>query len=432
MKDKIPYLETIFNYIEKKPLRFHYPGHKGRLTALDLTEIPQTDNLFMPKGPLLEAQRLAAKAFGSDYSYFLVNGSTQGIHSALLSSFKEGDRVLVPYFSHRSIIEGLILAGLEPVFVEEDIDQWGIPQNIRLKDLDRYSDQIKGIVVTNPNYFGLTPDLKEIVDYAHNRDMIVIVDEAHGAHLHFNKKLPPSGLDVGADIVVQSVHKMSISLTQGAIIHLKGKRVDKDILLENVLLLSTTSPSTLILGSIDLGINMLALEGEKRLDVLLSKLDELRWKIKDIGFYVYDRPNMDRTKLVLYNLDGDELSRRLWEEFKIQVEMSSETYCLFILSILETIGSLRNLFSALKRINPSPPRGFVIPPRYKLVESPRKAYFSKKKRVDLKSAVGEVSGDIITKYPPGIPILIPGALITPEIRDYLLSIGRDYVLISFD
>lgn len=433
MQGKTPYLDTIFSYIEEKPLRFHYPGHKGKLAPLDLTEIPQTDNLFTPKGPLLEAQRLIAVAFGADYSYFLVNGSTQGIHAAFLSSFKEGDKVLIPYFSHRSIIEGLILAGLEPVFIEEEIDQWGIPQNIRLKDLDRCeTHQVRGIVVTNPNYFGLTSDLSEIVQYAHARDMIVIVDEAHGAHLHFNKKLPPSGLDVGADITVQSMHKMGISLTQGAVIHLKGKRIDKDILLDNVLFFSTTSPSTVILGSIDLGRRILALEGEKRLDILLSIIEEFSWKIERIGFPVYNKPNMDRTKLVLYNLDGEILSKRLWDGFKIQVEISSETYCLLILSILDSKRSLKRLFDALKKIDLPPPRGPVIPPRYKLVKLPRRAYLSRKKRISLKSAVGKVSGEIVTRYPPGIPVLIPGALITYEIRDYLLSMGRDHVLISLD
>ncbi|HOK30409.1 MAG TPA: aminotransferase class I/II-fold pyridoxal phosphate-dependent enzyme [bacterium] len=432
LQNETPYLKAIFDYIEKKPVRFHYPGHKGNLTPLDLTEIPQTDNLFMPEGPLLKAQELAADAFGADYSYFLVNGSTQGIHSAFLSSFREGDKVLVPSFSHRSIMEGIILTGLEPVFIGEDIDRWGIPQNVKLRDLDRYDDRVKGIVITNPNYFGLTPELKEIVQYAHNRDMIVIVDEAHGAHLHFNKKLPPSGLDAGADIVIQSMHKMGISLTQGAIIHLKGERIDKDILRENVLLLSTTSPSTIVLGSIDLSRRELAINGERILDNLLSEIEKLGYKIKNTGFSMYEKPGMDRTKLTLYNLDGDKLSERLWEDFRIQVEMSSGTYCLFILSLLDSKSTLNTLFNALKKIEPFPARNFIPPPGYELIKSPKMAYFSPKEKIKLTSAAGRVSGEIITRYPPGVPVIIPGVLITPEIKDYLLSMGRDYVSVTLD
>lgn len=431
-QDKAPYLKAIYDYIKCKPVRFHYPGHKGKLFSLDLTEIPQTDNLFHPEGPLFEAQELAKDAFGADESYFLVNGSTQGIHSAFISCFREGDRVLIPFFSHRSIIEGVILTGVEPVFIEEDIDEWGVPQNLKLEDVCKYRGEAKGIVITNPNYFGLTPELKEIVEYAHNNHMIVIVDEAHGAHLHFSKNLPPSGLDVDADIIVQSMHKMGTSLTQGAIIHLKGKRVDKDVLLQNVLFLSTTSPSTLILGSIDLCRREFAINGERKLDNLLYSIERLSTKLENLGFFVYKKPNMDKTKLTLYNIDGNALSKRLWEEFKIQVEMSSETYCLFILSIFDSERSLKNLFSALKEIKPFPPKDFIMPPRYKLVKSPKLCYFSSKVKVELNSAVGRISGEIVTKYPPGIPILIPGALITPEIKDYLSSIGKTYVSVTLD
>ncbi|MBP8638316.1 MAG: aminotransferase class I/II-fold pyridoxal phosphate-dependent enzyme [Dictyoglomi bacterium] len=432
LQDETPYLKAIFDYIEKKPVRFHYPGHKGNLISLDLTEIPQTDNLFIPEGPLLKAQELSADAFGADYSYFLVNGSTQGIHSAFLSSFKEGDKVLVPFFSHRSIIEGIILTGVKPIFIGEEIDRWGIPQNVRLEGLDRCDNGVKGIVITNPNYFGLTPELKEIVEYAHNRDMIVIVDEAHGAHLHFNKRLPSSGLDAGADIVIQSMHKMGISLTQGAIIHLKGERIDKNILWENVLLLSTTSPSTIILGSIDLCRRELAVNGERILDNLLSEIEKLGYKIKNTGFSLYEKPDMDRTKLTLYDLDGGRLSERLWEDFRIQTEMSSGTYCLFILSLLDSERTLNTLFNALKKIEPLPARNFIPPPGYELVRSPKIAYFSLKEKIKLTSAVGRISGEIITRYPPGVPVVIPGTLITPEIKDYLLLMGREYVSVTLD
>ncbi|MGC8972096.1 MAG: aminotransferase class I/II-fold pyridoxal phosphate-dependent enzyme [bacterium] len=428
-----PYLDAIISYIKKKPIRFHYPGHKGRLFSLDLTELPQTDNLFSPNGPLLNAQKLTALAFGSDFSYFLVNGSTQGIQSAFLSAFKPGDKVLVPYYSHRSIIEGFILSGVEPDFIEEEIDEWGIPQNIKLEDVkSKLKDSIRGIVLMNPNYFGLVPEIKDIVDYAHSKDIIVIVDEAHGIHLHFNKKMPPSGLDVNADIVIQSAHKMGISLTQGALIHVKGNRVDREALEESIKLLSTTSPSTIILASIDVGRRELCLNGRKWLDRLIPIIDELTEGIENLGIPVYKKPNMDKTKLTLYNMNGNQLSFELWEGFRIQSEMSSETYCLFIISLLDSRRILMRFLEALKRISIYPPGKANIPPRYNVVQLPRTAFLSSKERIDLKYSVGRISGEIITQYPPGIPLLIPGALITQEIKEYLLSIGKKYVNVTVD
>lgn len=428
-----PYLDAIISYIEEKPIRFHYPGHKGKLFSLDLTELPQTDNLFSPSGPLLDAQRLTALAFGSDFSYFLVNGSTQGIQSAFLSAFKPKDKVLVPYYSHRSIIEGLILSGAEPVLVEEEIDEWGIPQNVRLEDIkSKVTDGIKGIVLTNPNYFGLVPEIKEIVEYVHSKDMIVIVDEAHGIHLHFNKKMPPSGLDVNADIVIQSMHKMGVSLTQGALLHIKGKRVNREVLEENIKLLSTTSPSTVILASIDVGRRELFLNGKVWLDRLIPMMDELIEKIEKLGIPVYKRLNIDKTKLTLYNINGNLLSLELWENSRIQPEMSSETYCLFIISLLDSKRMLRRLLEALKGIDIYPPGRANIPPKYRIVQSPRTAFLSSKEKIDVEHSVGRISGEIITQYPPGIPLLIPGSVITQEIKEYLLSIGRRYVNVTVD
>lgn len=431
---RTPYLEAIINYISEKPLRFHYPGHKGKFITLDLTELPQTDNLFYSIGPLLEAQKLTALAFGADHSYFLVNGSTQGIQSAFLTLFKPGDKVIIPYCSHRSVIEGLILSGAEPVFIEEKIDEWGIPQNITLKEIKyKINDSIKGILLTNPNYFGLAPEIKEIVNYAHGKEIPVIVDEAHGVHLSFHKDLPISGLEVRADIVIQSMHKMGFSLTQGALIHVKGNRVDNDRLEENIMLLSTTSPSTIILASIDLGRRELYLNGKKKLDRLLPMIEELREKLEELGFSVYKKSNMDKTKLTIYGIDGNRLSSDLWERYRIQVEMSSTTYCLFIISLVDTERTLEKLLKALKDADTYPSSRIIEkPPRYDLVYPPSKAFFSSKKSVRVEDSVNRICGEIITQYPPGISLLIPGALITKDIKEYLLSIGKDFVNVIID
>ncbi len=431
---RTPYLEAIINYISEKPLRFHYPGHKGKFITLDLTELTQTDNPFHPIGPLLEAQKLTALAFGADHSYFLVNGSTQGIQSAFLTLFKPGDKVLISYYSHRSVIEGLILSGAEPVFIEEKIDEYGIPQNITLKEIeDKIDNSIKGILLTNPNYFGLVPEIKEITKYAHSKGIPVIVDEAHGVHLSFHRDLPISGLEAGADIVIQSMHKMGFSLTQGALIHVKGNRVDNDRLEENIMLLSTTSPSTIILASIDIGRRDLYLNGKKKLDRLLPMIEELRENIERLGFFVYKKTNMDKTKLTLYGIEGNRLSSDLWERYRIQAEMSSKAYCLFIISLLDTKRTLEKLWKALKNVDAHPASRIIEkPPRYNLVYIPSKAFFSSKKKVRVEDSVNRICGEIITQYPPGIPLLIPGALITEEIKEYLLSVGKGYISVIID
>lgn len=430
---RTPYLEAIIDYISEKPQRLHYPGHKGKLITLDLTELPQTDNLFCPIGPLLEAQKLASLAFGADYSYFLVNGSTQGIQSAFLTLFKPGDKVLIPYYSHRSIIEGLILSGAEPVFIEEKIDEWGIPQNITLKDVkDKVNNNIKGILITNPNYFGLVPELKEIVRYAHSKEIPVIIDEAHGVHLSFHNDLPISGLEAGADIVIQSMHKMGFSLTQGALIHVKGDRVDTNKLEENILLLSTTSPSTLILATLDIGRRELYLNGRKKLSRLLLIIEELREEIEKLGIPVYKKPNMDKTKLTIYGIEGNRLSSDLWKRHRIQAEMASTTYCLFIISLIDTKRTLEKLLKALENIDLHPSSKIDKPPKYNLAQSPNKAFFSPKKKIKVEDSTNRICGEIITQYPPGIPLLIPGALIDEDIKEYLLSIGRKYINVIID
>ncbi|MGB9682980.1 MAG: aminotransferase class I/II-fold pyridoxal phosphate-dependent enzyme [bacterium] len=422
-QSEAPYFNAIIDYIQQKPLRFHYPGHKGRLSLWDLTELPQTDNLFFPTGPLLKAQELAALAFGSDHTYFLTNGTTQGIQSAFLTAFKKGDKIILSRFSHRSIIEGVILSGTEPIFIDEDIDEWGIYKNIQIAELKDISGA-KGLVITNPNYFGLVSELKDIVEWAHKKRLVVIVDEAHGAHLHFNKELPISGVDAKADITIQSMHKMGISLTPGALLHVKGDKIDIHRLEENIKLLSTTSPSTLILASIDIGRRILALYGEEILNRLLSFIEKFTYKLKEANSNLSIYPNADKTKLLFYGLDGEELSRILWKDYRIQAEFFSTTYCLFIISLLDSEETIYRLYDTLKCIEVSPPKIFSKIPRYDLGILPSDAYFSSKERKKTIDAVGRISGEVITQYPPGVPIVVPGAIITPDIRDYLISIGK--------
>ena len=424
-----PYFNSIIDYAKEKPLRFHYPGHKGGLSLWDLTELPQTDNLFSPNGPLLKAQELAALAFGADSTYFLTNGTTQGIQAAFLTAFRRQDKVIVSRLSHRSIIEGIILSGVEPIFIDEDTDEWGIYRNIRIEKVQDIKGA-KGIVITNPNYFGLVPDIKEIVEWAHKEGLVVVGDEAHGAHLHFNKKFPYSGVDIGADITIQSMHKMGISLTPGALLHLKGDRIDRNTLEENIQLLSTTSPSTLVLASIDIGRKLLSLYGKEILDRLLSLIDELESGLKEKGFSLYIYPNRDKTKLLLYRLNGEELNKTLWRDFRVQAEFYSSTYCLFIISLLDTEETIEKLYKVLRNIEVSPPKVINRIPEYKLGILPWEAYFSSKERKKTIDAVGRISGEIVTQYPPGVPIIIPGAIVTPEIRDYLLWIGRDYINVT--
>ncbi|HAK60511.1 MAG TPA: arginine decarboxylase, partial [Nitrospiraceae bacterium] len=297
---RTPLFDAMVNLAESRKVSFHTPGHKSgkgistrfrkfvgpRIFSIDLTTLDEVDSLQNPSGVIKEAQELAARACGADRSYFLVNGTTVGNHAMVASATGPGDRVLVARNCHRSVLTGLIVSGAQPVFFHPVFDHdLKLTLNVTLEAvtaaLDAHPDA-KALLVTSPNYYGLCADLPKIISSAHGRGMVVLVDEAHGPHLKFHPKLPRCALDAGADLCVQSTHKIVGGMTQASMLHAREGRVDVDDITNTLKLLQTTSPSYILMASLDLARMQMATEGKKLLDKTIKLAEDARTKIRAI------------------------------------------------------------------------------------------------------------------------------------------------------
>ncbi len=453
-----PLFDGLIQYIKNKPYAFHTPGHKGypilskmlnklppdALYKMDLTEVPGLDDLHCPSGIIDEAQKLLAEAYGANDSFFLVNGSTCGIEALITAVCSPGDKIIVPRNSHKSIINGLIISGAEPIYISPYVDKdWCIPLGISIEDIEYTlinNKGIKAVFLVNPTYHGICSDLESISDICVNFDIPLLIDEAHGPHLKFHRGLPTDSLGAGASSCVQSPHKHLGSLTQSSWLHIKGERVDADRVKSSLQLLQTTSPSYILMASLDCARYQMVIEGEKLLDRTLNLARYARNGINHIpgarcldenivgGGGVFD---YDPTKLVVTcrdaGISGRELERLLREEYNIQPEYSDYSNVTLFVTIGNTMEDVEKLVSAIcdivnRRHSLLDNRSSVeiytgsgimdIPTQ---VMTPREAFFAKKDTVDLLNSTGRISGEIVAPYPPGIPLICPGEEITSEI-----------------
>lgn len=459
---KTPLFDAMVGLAESRKVSFHTPGHKSgkgistrfrkfvgpKIFSIDLTTLDEVDSLQKPKGVIKEAQELAAKAYGADRSYFLVNGTSGGNHAMVMATCNPGDYVLVARNAHKSAIAGLILSGARPLFFHPAIDE-----NLKLSlnatfdsvksAIDRHPEA-KALFLTSPNYYGICLDLERIIPYAHEKGLTVLVDEAHGPHLKFHQDLPVSAMEAGADLCVQSTHKIIGGMTQASMLHAKGSRVEP-ITLTNVLrFVQTTSPSYILMASLDLARMQMATEGEKLLEKAIRLAEEARGKINRIpglvcfGKDIITNPlfsqmgGFDVTKLTIsvkeLGVSGYRVSQILNNRYNIQVEMADPFHILVIVSIGDRRDDLNRLVDALKETSkefygknneyPMEKIGLPLFTNRSLI-SPREAFFSDHINILLKDAKEEISSEIVTVYPPGIPILVPGEVITGEVIEYL-------------
>lgn len=459
-QEKTPIYTALTNYNRQGVLPFHVPGHKqGRgfcvdkpflnkeALKMDLTSVPETDNVFNPKGPILEAEQLAAELYGADRAFFLVNGTTSGIQTMIASVCSPGDKIIMPRNAHRSAIGGLVLSGAYPVYVLPEINKefgisMGISEEALKKALNAHPDA-RAVFLINPNYYGTAPNLKALVDLAHSYDLAVLVDEAHGAHLSFDQRLPLSALEAGADLVASSMHKLGGSLTQSSILFLKGQRVLPQRVQSILNLLQTTSPSYLLLASLDLARYQLAKKGEKMVKTAVDLALYARQRIKKIkGFKVLEKEGeqegfftLDPTKITInvegLGLSGYEAEKILRQDYKIQVELSDLYNILILISLgdkkymidrliasLKDIADRRNIKNVVRYLPPLP----AIPTLNVL---PRDAFYAPTRDVSLEEAEGEISAEAVMAYPPGIPLVCPGEKITAEVIEYLCLLKRE-------
>jgi len=453
---KTPYLDQYEKYLKGNYSVFDVPGHhQGKIKTVfnsvfgdsiyntDINCPENMDNLMYPHECIKEAQILAAKAYNADYVKFLVNGSSSGILIMFLSILNPKDKIILPRNIHKSVVNGLLLSGGIPIFVKTKFNVDG--EFSTQPSLEEYKKTIdenkdaKAIFIINPTYYGVTLNIKELVDYAHRYNMIVLVDEAHGSHFYFNESLPMSAMEANADLSTLSTHKTSASLTQSSMLLIKGDRVNiKDINFA-FNMLTTTSPSNILLASLDASRKFMVFHGEKYIDRAIKLCLKAKNEINKInGFKVLDKEyflnnreyNFDTTKLVVsisdLSINGFNVYKILQSEYHIQIELAEDRafLCLF------TIGSIKSdvdrLVKALKEISKKYYKKREIEtkkinisfPNLKLI--PRDAYEAKEKKCSLKEAEGKISKEMIMIYPPGIPLIIPGEVFTKEVINQLL------------
>jgi len=460
---RTPLFDAMVNLAESRKVSFHTPGHKSgkgistrfrkfvghRIFSIDLTTLDEVDSLQNPTGVIKEAQELAAKAAGADRSYFLVNGTTVGNHAMVASTTGPGDKVLIARNCHRSVLTGLIVSGAQPIFFQPIFDRdLKLTLNMTFETVKQAIDENPGaraLLITSPNYYGLCADIEKIIPYAHEKRLIVLMDEAHGPHLKFNPKFPKCALETGADMCVQSTHKIVGGMTQASMLHANIGRINIDDVTNTLKLLQTTSPSYILMASLDLARMQMATEGKKLLNRTIKLAEEARTEINKIpGISCFSKErakqsgmaDMDVTKLTItvsdLGLSGYTVSQMLNTRFDIQVEMADPFHVLVIVSIGDRQDDLNRLVDALRQIAAETglqgallPLDKVHPPilQNRFAMTPREAFYYDTEMVGINQAIGRVSAEIVTVYPPGIPLLVPGEEISQDAIDYLRNMA---------
>lgn len=457
-----PIFEAVKKYVAEDILPFHVPGHKqgrglkefcdfvGKETmAIDLTCFEGTDNICNPLDVIKEAQELAADAYGSDHAFFLVNGTTSGIQAMIMSVCQPGDKIILPRNAHKSAIGGIILSGAVPIYIQPEVcPQHGIALAVTPKTVSEALEQhpdAKGVFIVNPTYYGYASNLKEIVDIAHDYGVPVLVDEAHGAHLTFHNRLPMSAMQAGADMSAASTHKLVGSLTQSSLLLLKEGIVSPKRVKGVLNLSQTTSPSYILLSSIDVARKQMAVQGEELLEhtlylaniarEYLNKIEGLQVLGKEMlgrkGCYAWD-PTKVAVNVRKLGLSGFEVETILRREHGIQVELADLYNVLFLFSIGDDSETVNRLLMAMESIASGQKYknitkiGSHLPETPELVVTPQEAFYSDTRLVDLEEAEGEIAAEMIMAYPPGIPILCPGERITQEIIEYVRVLKQEH------
>lgn len=457
MKDSYKkYLDKkLIAYHDSDIYPFHMPGHKRRALdftnpyTIDITEIDGFDNLHHTEGILGEAQKRASELYGSDRCYYLVNGSTCGILAAICAAAKKGDKILVARNCHKAVYHALSIHELSaeylyPVITENDLQGQITPEQVE-KALQMNTD-IAAVVVTSPTYEGIVSDIAGIAAVCHVHGVPLIVDEAHGAHFGFDGYFPENAVRLGADAVIMSLHKTLPSFTQTALLHLNGERILPEQVERYLAVFETSSPSYLLMAGMDACVRMLIEEGGELFEHYRKMLSDFYQSASDLKYLHVMREEdlgrreayaWDASKIVIFTgksfMTGEELHQILRNRYHLQMEMVSGTYVLGMTSIMDSKEGFERLVKALYEIEgeiekksgkaqsetenmDAAGEGFIARMYtknhckmqiYQAVELPCK-------EVSFSDAVGEMSADYVFLYPPGIPMLVPGEVISRE------------------
>ncbi len=454
-QNRAPVYDALLKYREERIVPFDVPGHKHgkgnpELTAflgktcmeVDVNSMKPLDNLIHPVSVIAEAERLAAECFGAAHCFFMINGASSAVQAMIMSVCKAGDKIIMPRNVHRSAINALIVSGIIPVYVDPGVDKrLGIPLGMSVSAVANAIEEnpdAKAVMVNNPTYYGVCADIRSIVKLAHEHGMALLADEAHGTHLYFGEGMPVSAMAAGADFAAVSMHKTGGSLTQSAFLLIgKSAEVSTGRVRSVINLTQTTSASYLLLSSLDLTRRRLALNGRDMCRRMAESAEYAREEINKIGgYYAYSSEicegdacfAFDRTKLSVYTRDiglaGIEVYDILRDSYDIQIEFGDIGNILAIITAGDQWKDIERLVSALSEIKRRFGRdkaGSVgseyISPVVKV--SPHDAFYSGQETVPISESSGRVSGEFVMCYPPGIPIVAPGELITPEIVEHI-------------
>jgi lysine decarboxylase len=454
-----PYFDALRAYAARNPGRFHVPGHKGasgadpelrealgEALAIDIPALMPGIDAGPEPTPFQTAQELAAKAWGARRSWFLINGASQGNHVACLALAHMGDQVVVQRNVHSSTIDGFVLAGLRPTFVAPELDpELLIAHCLTPESLDRALDETPGAVaaqVVSPTYFGAVADVAALAEVAHGHGVPLVVDEAWGAHLAFHEDLPAHALSLGADLVISSTHKILGSLTQSAILHLgHGDRLDEAVIDRCVTLVESTSPNSLLSGSLDAARRNAAVRGHELLDETLRALAATRAAVREIpGLDVLDERLAGRPGVFAYDplrlsidvrgtgATGYEIARLLLEGDDVNLELFGQNVIVAVFGMAEPVAEETELLvSALRRAVERLPESdgrtaaqFAPPPPWgELAMSPREAFLGPQEVVPFGQAAGRIAAESLAAYPPGIPNVLPGERLTAPTLEYI-------------
>ena len=455
-KVKAPIVDALKNAYENPSYQFHIPGHtrgtgtlpefkklvgKRALTVDTTDEFDGLGTLHPATGPIKEAQELAAKAFGAEKTFFLLNGSTAGNLALAMGLTKQGQKIITNRNCHRSIMTGMIISGANPLWlIPKQFKDWGIWGNIEAGDVEKLlkeNDDVGMVWITNPTYEGVVSDVKSISEVCKRYNVPLIVDEAHATLWSFNEDLPECALKLGADAVVHSLHKTGGSMSQSSMLHIaKNSCLNIDEVEKALKLLHTTSPSLMLLASLDAArANLESQRGRKQIEravnnakYLRSEIDKLKTihQLKDDFGY-----KIDVTKIFIKSdkLSGKRLEYILEADFNIEVESATDNGLLILSNIGNSRRDMEYLVKCLRKIDESDYSDIyymenrkhmpMLTPQIKM--SLREAYFSEKETVSKAEAVGRISGEMIAECPPGISILLPGELITEAHLPYLMD-----------
>ena len=454
--------DKLKDYSDSDYYGFHMPGHKRNLDMLkstvpykiDITEIEEFDDLHHAEGILKEAQIRAARIYHADETHFLINGSTVGILSAIAGVTKKGDTILVARNCHKSVYHAIYMNELNPVYLYPEFNHCAqLNTEVSVDDvreaLDKYPS-IRAVVIVSPTYDGVVSDVEAIAEAVHEKGIPLIVDEAHGAHFGFHPYFPQNANTRGADIVIHSLHKTLPALTQTALLHINGSLASRKGVREYLRMLQSSSPSYVLMSSIDSCIDMLENRRKELFDPYVKMLEKMRGRLRQLKRLVLvETENFDRSKIVISVRHADMSSKRLYRillnEYHLQMEMVAGTYILAMTSIGDTEDGMERLARALKEIDAqadermrsgncleetptiigaSLPRPEVVYNSSVMENMLDEAAISavpgsKVRRLPWRDSVGYISTEYAYLYPPGSPLIVPGERVSQEAVDML-------------